>query len=104
MWCKSMVKKTKKPTRQPFRQMFVQLLEREMTASQLADFDGEKIAGYVEGNSVTPADIMAVVMMHKAMKGDAKAFEFIRDIIGEKPKDKQEPHTDEIPKILIKRV
>lgn len=100
-----MVKKGKtKQTRQPFRQMFVQLLAKEMTADQLADFDGEKIAGYVEGDTVTPADIMAVVMMHKAMRGDAKAFEFIRDIIGEKPKDKQEPHTDEIPKILIKRM
>ena len=100
-----MVKKVKtKQTRQPFRQMFIQLLAKEMTADQLADFDGEKIAGYVEGDTVTPADIMAVVMMHKAMKGDAKAFEFIRDIIGEKPKDKGEVLQTDYPKIRIKRM
>ena len=89
--------------RLPFRQMFVQLLEKEMSPEQLEAFGGESIAGFVDGETVTPGYVMAVVMMQKAMKGDAKAFEFIRDTIGEKPKDKMEPVMSEIPKIVVKR-
>ena len=74
-----------------------------MSPRQLEDFDSEKIAMYIGDDSLTPSHIMAVVMMQKAMKGDAKAFEFIRDTIGEKPKDKTEPATTDIPKIQIKR-
>ena len=74
-----------------------------MSPQQMEDFDGEKISLYVGEDSLTPSHIMAVVMMQKAMKGDAKAFEFIRDTIGEKPKDKTEPVATDIPKIQIKR-
>ena len=33
---------------------------------------------------------MSLAIIEKAMKGDTKAFEVIRDTIGEKPTDKQE--------------
>lgn len=37
---------------------------------------------------------MSLAMIEKAMKGDTKAFEVIRDSIGEKPKDKLELEQD----------
>ena len=37
---------------------------------------------------------MSIAMIEKAMKGDTKAFEVIRDTIGEKPKDQIEVDQD----------
>lgn len=37
---------------------------------------------------------MSLAMIEKALKGDTKAFEVIRDTIGEKPKDKLEVEQD----------
>ena len=99
-----MAKKVKPKDRLSFRQLFVQLLEKELDPSLLKEFDGEKIAAFVGGDTITPSHVMAVVMLQKAMKGDAKAFEFIRDTIGEKPKDKQEIVRTDYPKIQIKRM
>ena len=90
--------------RVPFRQLFTQLLEKEMSPQRLESFGGDAITDYVDGEKITPGHVMAVVMMHKAMKGDAKAFEFIRDTIGEKPKDKGEQrNVNDVPKIVVKR-
>ena len=99
-----MARKTKAKGRLPFRQLFSQLLEKELDPSLLKEFDGEKIAAFVGDEAITPSHVMAVVMLQKAMKGDAKAFEFIRDTIGEKPKDKQEITGTDYPKIQVKRM
>ena len=41
-----------------------------------------------EGKTLTGSEALAVTLMKKAMKGDVKAFEVIRDTAGEKPVEK----------------
>ena len=98
------VKKVKKQPRKSFRQMFVRLLEKELDEALLQDYDGEKLAKFVGEEPLTAGHVMTVVMLEKAMRGDAKAFEFIRDTIGEKPKDNKEAVGAEFPKIQVKRL
>ena len=45
---------------------------------------------------------MSLAMIKKAMNGDTKAFEVIRDTIGEKPKDKLELDQDKPFEVNIK--
>lgn len=45
---------------------------------------------------------ISLAMIEKAMKGDTKAFEVIRDTIGEKPKDKLELEQDKPFEVNIK--
>lgn len=46
---------------------------------------------------------ISVALIAKALKGDVKAFEVIRDTIGEKPTDKQEifSQSENLPKLTI---
>ncbi len=97
-------KNSKKSARVPFRQLFIQLLEQKLPQPLLTGYDSEKISLFAGTQELTASHIMAVVMLEKAMRGDAKAFEFIRDIIGEKPKDKPEVNAADIPKIQIRRM
>lgn len=46
------------------------------------------------GNTITGAEAIAVKQFEKAMKGDTKAFEVVRDTAGQKPTDKIEMKTD----------
>lgn len=41
-----------------------------------------------EGKTLTGSEALAVALMKKAMKGDVKAFEVLRDTAGEKPIEK----------------
>lgn len=40
------------------------------------------------GNELSGAEIIALKQMEKALKGDTKAFEIVRDTCGQKPVDK----------------
>lgn len=88
--------------RKAFKQVFGELLEKPLTERQMESIDPE-IMAFAQVNGVTPNEIMAVVMMLKAMKGDTKAFEIVRDTVGEKPADKQEVNIRELPKINVVR-
>lgn len=45
---------------------------------------------------------LSLALINKALSGDIRAFETIRDTIGEKPTDKQEiSNTNAIPKIVV---
>ena len=50
---------------------------------------GKNIKEYAKEN-VTVEQAMLIAQIQKALKGDAQAFEMIRDLIGEKPIDKKE--------------
>ena len=41
-----------------------------------------------DGKTLTGSEALAVTLMKKAMKGDVKAFEVLRDTAGEKPVEK----------------
>ena len=57
----------------------------ELLASELTDKNGVTKTG---------SEMLAATLMKKAMKGDVKAFEVIRDTAGEKPVDKVEQVTE----------
>lgn len=42
------------------------------------------------GKTVSGAELIALKQMEKAVKGDTKAFEVVRDTVGQKPVDKVE--------------
>lgn len=61
------------------RECLTELLEREYESSE-----GKKMGG---------ADLISVKLFKKAMDGDLKAFEIIRDTVGQKPVEKIEVDT-----------
>ena len=44
----------------------------------------------LKGQEITGREAVAVALFEKAMSGDVKAFQELRDTVGEKPVDKQE--------------
>ena len=48
----------------------------------------------IDGSSVTNDELMAIQMIKEAVGGNVKAFEVVRDTVGEKPVDKQETKTE----------
>ena len=66
------------------------LLTMSVGKGEKADIEnGENIKDYAKEN-VTVEQAMLIAQIQKALKGDAQAFEMIRDLIGEKPVDKKE--------------
>ena len=87
--------------RKAFKQVFTELLANPLSIEQIDTIgEGELLEKFAISEELTPNEAMAIVMMIKAMKGDSKAFEIIRDTIGEKPVDKQELDVKEIPIIV----
>lgn len=48
----------------------------------------EKDISDKHGNTMTTTEAIALKQIEKALKGDTKAFEVVRDTIGQKPSDK----------------
>lgn len=61
-------------TKKLLRECLQELLDKEMTDKS--------------GNTKTGAEAMAVAVFAKALKGDLKAFEIVRDTAGQKPAEK----------------
>ena len=86
--------------RRSLKQVFEYLLscQRGEEAVSLAAKEGAIIS-----RDITVNEAIAAIQVAKAMKGDAKAFELIRNTIGEKPADKGDIDLSAIPKIVIVR-
>ena len=69
-------------------------VEKVLSASYKDD-DGKKLSGY---------ELTAIAIFDKARSGDVSAFNSIRDLIGEKPKDTVELGSEQITGIKIKFV
>ena len=65
--------------RKLLRECLDELLAREYTA---------------DGRTITGSEALAAALMKKAMKGDVKAFEALRDTAGEKPVERIEANTE----------
>ena len=65
--------------RKLLRECLDELLAREYTA---------------DGRTITGGEALAAALMKKAMKGDVKAFEALRDTAGEKPVERIEANTE----------
>lgn len=76
----------KKKQRRTFREIFETILQTDVPETE----DIGETARFIQKQfgSVTFDQAMALATALRAMNGDTKAFEIIRDTVGEKPNDK----------------
>ena len=81
-----------------FRDIFEKLLAEKVT-----DEFKETFGGYIEkmGKKISVYDAMALVQLKKALDGDAKAFELIRDTLGQEGAKNDSKEFGGIVKVMI---
>lgn len=60
------------------------------TMKQMLDYLLEKEIENKKGEKAITQEAISIALIQQALKGNVKAFEVIRDTIGEKPKEKQD--------------
>lgn len=83
-------RKRKAAMKKDFKRVFQNLLDADLPAC----FDSDDIVKVTKG-SLTTREAIAWKMADKAIKGDTKAAEFVRDTAGESPKQQVELSNDE---------
>ena len=63
------------------------LLSMPLKSGKAADVESIQSLASVKGKNITVHDAIMIAMLQKAMAGNVKAAEYIRDTIGEKPKN-----------------
>lgn len=63
------------------------LLAMPMKDGKYADVESIRNFAALKGKNITVQDAIMIAQVQKAMKGDTKAAEYIRDTIGQKPVD-----------------
>ena len=92
-----------KRRRKAFKDVFNTLLASDLPAeTALAVKQKQGMAGR-DTTGFTVADFIALSLVAKAVAGDIKAFEVIRDTLGEKPGEKPVADFTAIPKITVVR-
>lgn len=61
------------------------LLSLPLRSGKYADIEAVKNFAALKGKNISTQEAMLISMMQRAMKGDVKAAEFIRDTVGQKP-------------------
>jgi hypothetical protein len=65
-----------------------ELLKMPIEDGKTDDIDKIKSIAGAKGKNVTMQEAIMLAMLDKAVKGDVKAAEYVRDTIGQKPSDK----------------
>lgn len=76
----------KKAERKSMAETLEMLMKMPMKDGPVESVSGMESAESMKGRNVTMGDKLMVTVMTKALKGDMKAVEFIRDMLGEMPK------------------
>ena len=63
------------------------LLSMPMKSGKFADIEAIKNFAAIKGKNISVQEAMIISMLQRAMKGDVKAAEWIRDTAGQKPVD-----------------
>lgn len=63
------------------------LLAMPMKSGKFADIEAIENFAELKGKNINVQEAMIISMLQRAMKGDVKAAEFIRDTAGQKPVD-----------------
>ena len=74
--------------REKARRVRQENLKRRKTFSEIFEAFLEKDYKDKKGNKMTGAEALGMKVVEQALKGDLRAFELIRDTIGEKPVEK----------------
>lgn len=77
-----------------FKDRLKWLMELPMGEGEITEDTDIKNIRLIPSANLTAIDQIIVAQFQKAAKGDTKAAEFIRDTIGEKPKEKMEIKSD----------
>ena len=75
------------------------MLEMEIGEGKKANIEMTKHVNTLTDKKMTVAEAMMMVQVQKALKGNHKAFEVLRDLIGENPNNKQETQNEELSKL-----
>ena len=89
--------------RKAFKQVFNELLAGELTPDLAQALNEKSSALGIDTSQFTVAEYIGLAQVVKAVSGDTKAFEVIRDTVGEKPAERQQLDISSIPKISLKR-
>lgn len=79
--------------------VFEVLLNLSLDKRKVYDVAEVRSFGELKGKNISVKEAIGVVTTQKALRGDMKAIEFIRDTVGEKPTDKLDI-TDLTPTVL----
>lgn len=63
------------------------LLSMPLKNGKFADVDGIRNFAALKGKNINVQEAIMIAQVQKAMKGDTKAAEYVRDTIGQKPVD-----------------
>lgn len=77
-----------KKRRKTFREIFETILAQEIPTTLDLGAIADIIKEQYKDKQITYDDAMGLAMSVKAAQGDTKAFEVVRDTIGQKPSDK----------------
>lgn len=70
-----------------FKETFEILLEMPLKGGKSTDVESIKNFASMKGKNISVQDAVIISILQKAMKGDIRAAEYIRDTIGQKPTD-----------------
>lgn len=83
-------KKTKaefKPTARSMKDTLEVLLNMALDAGKVCSVDEIRAFGKLQGKNIKVKDAVCVRLIQRALRGDLRAIEMMRDTIGEKPAD-----------------
>ena len=69
------------------RETLDMLLSMPIKNGKLADVDDIRSFSAIKGKNISVQEAIMIAQVQKAMKGDTKAAEYVRDTIGQKPVD-----------------
>lgn len=90
--------------RKAFKDAFIALLESNIPNDNLKNINDKLEFFGVDTSKYTVNDYLVLAQAIKALSGDTKAFEVIRDTIGEKPTEKQEINNISEEQTLLKDI
>lgn len=69
------------------RETLDMLLSMPLKNGKLADVDDIRSFAAIKGKNISVQEAIVIAQIQKAMKGDTRAAEYVRDTIGQKPVD-----------------
>jgi len=69
------------------RETLESILAMSMKTGKIVDVDNIRSFAGLKGKNISVQDAILIAQIQKAMKGDTRAAEYVRDTVGQKPTD-----------------
>ena len=86
--------------RRQMRETLQLLLDMPMKAGKSVDVEEIKNYAKLKGKNISVQEAMLIAQVQKAMRGDTKAAEFIRDTAGQKPVENVDMNVNKLPIVI----